>query len=323
MRRTETIARQFVIWPAALVLIVAAFALGSRSVSAVSTGASKGSITVGGMERTYRLYVPTSASRQGMPILFAFHGISFDSSSFMASYTKLDELAEEKGFIVAYPDAVDSKNWGLTDGTDDKDMAFFDALYAELGERYAVDKGRVYLAGMSNGCAFVQVLAAQRPSLIAAVLQHSCGLPAAIQTGKIKVGGGYAVMVVNGADDRIVPSWRGKEAAAKYEEWGHDTVYIEVPGLKHEWATPIGINRTMWDFFLKHGKGAGDQAKEGPIMKTGQAQADTSQAAPSIAAASSSAPEAAAEAGGLRGKLRGFIRSLIDLLRSRLAALRG
>jgi carboxymethylenebutenolidase len=46
------------------------------------------------------------------PLVIAFHGMLIDSKDLMPKYTKLDDLAADKKFILAYPEA-EGKAWGL------------------------------------------------------------------------------------------------------------------------------------------------------------------------------------------------------------------
>src|SRR5437879_217041 len=63
-------------------------------------------LDVAGKTRQFRLVVPKSVDRtKPAPLVVAFHGMLIDSKDFMPKYTKFDVLAEDKKFILAFPEA--------------------------------------------------------------------------------------------------------------------------------------------------------------------------------------------------------------------------
>src|SRR4029077_9437317 len=92
-------------------------------------------ITVGKESRTFRLVVPKSVDlAKPAPLVVAFHGMLIDSKDVMPKYTKLDELAADKKFILVFPEAQE-KMWGIKPEKVKADLDFFDALLAELQKR--------------------------------------------------------------------------------------------------------------------------------------------------------------------------------------------
>src|SRR5689334_15791630 len=62
-----------------------------------------------GLQRTFYLHVPPSYdSVRPMPLVLAFHGGS-GSGRGMESLTGFSTLADQKGFLVVYPDGVDHR----------------------------------------------------------------------------------------------------------------------------------------------------------------------------------------------------------------------
>jgi polyhydroxybutyrate depolymerase len=131
------------------------------------------SIQVGSQKRVYRLVVPQTVDlAKPEPLLIAFHGMLIDSKDVMPKYTKLDELAAAKKFIIVYPEAV-GKSWGLVPDKVKADLAFFDALVARLEKQHRIDVDRIYTVGMSNGGYFSHLVGAERSKVVAAVASHS------------------------------------------------------------------------------------------------------------------------------------------------------
>ena len=207
-------------------------------------------IDVNGKAREYRLIVPKSVDgKQPVPLVFAFHGLG-DSKDLMPFYSQLDKLAEKQGFVLVFPNGL-NRHWPLVPAWAKDDLAFYDKLYEHITGQYNIDLNRVYLTGMSNGAYFSHVIASQRSEQIAAIAPHSGG-PGVVGVQGIKAKNKYAVFVIHGAEDSIVPIEEGRRTRDNYLKWGHDVEYLEVEKLNHFWAHKAGVNAKMWAFFEKH-----------------------------------------------------------------------
>lgn len=209
------------------------------------------SLAVGKQKRSYRLVVPKGLDlTKPSPLVFAFHGMGIDSKDLMPKYTKLDELAADKKFILVYPEAV-KKAWGLLPDKVNDDLAYFDELLSTLRRRYRIDADRVYVLGMSNGGYFAHLVAKERSKTVAAIASHSG--PLGLQTlGGVKADQKFPVMIIHGDADKILSVEFARENRDKYKKEGHEVNYVEIAGLGHEWATKQKINDQIWEFFEKH-----------------------------------------------------------------------
>jgi polyhydroxybutyrate depolymerase len=208
-------------------------------------------LTVGGVKREYRLFVPTSVDlARPAPLVVAFHAMLIDSKDVMPRYTRLSETAQRNGFVIAYPNAIGGV-WGLLPERSAADIAFFDALLKHLSATYLIDPDRVYVLGMSNGGYFAQLLARERSTTIAAAASHS-GLLGLESLGGVNAARKFPVLIVHGTLDLIFPYRLVRDNADKYRRERHEVEYIEVPGLTHAWATDANVNEQIWAFFASH-----------------------------------------------------------------------
>ena len=137
----------------------------------------KRQILVGSATRTYLLYVPPSLTRNHpAPLLLVFHGGGGHDYN-MPRFTGFDRLADSRGFIVAYPESVNT-HWNDTRALSRADdVGFVRALIADVEGSYPVDPARVYATGISNGGFFSQRLACDLSPQIAAVASVAATMP--------------------------------------------------------------------------------------------------------------------------------------------------
>ncbi|MDP9101519.1 MAG: PHB depolymerase family esterase, partial [Actinomycetota bacterium] len=138
--------------------------------------------------RSYDLYVPHSVAaspRRAVPLVVYLHGCT-QTAQDAATGTRLDALAERKGFLVLYPEQLRPAtstapvsdgngagcwNWFLPQDQvrDAGEPATLAGMTRSVMARFRVDAGRVWLAGVSAGADMTTILGAAYPDLFAAI----------------------------------------------------------------------------------------------------------------------------------------------------------
>ncbi len=219
--------------------------------------------------REYRIVVPHQRL-QPTPVVFVFHGIG-DSTTSMATYSRLDRVATHQGFILVYPAALRSMwatmNIDLTDLESNPDVRFFDHLLDTLTSQHEIDRDRIYVMGMSNGATFAQLLATVRANQIAAVIAHS----GSRLTGLAECDPTLPIMLIVGEND---PACSAMSADAdQYRRNGNTVEFVSIPRLEHAWS--VRHNNEMWRFLSNHVRHKSDivepsdptQPRNGSILK--------------------------------------------------------
>lgn len=162
--------------------------------------------------RRYKLYVPAgyrADSEAHYPLVLMLHGCTQSPDDFAAG-TRMNALADELGFLVAYPaqspNANGSKCWNWfrpgDQARDQGEPALLAGLVQRLVADHAVDPARVYVAGLSAGAAMAVILGTTYPDLFAAVGAHS-GLPyraaSDVPTAFAAMGGTHALREASAA----------------------------------------------------------------------------------------------------------------------------
>jgi len=222
--------------------------------------------------RRYRLFLP--AGRGGSrpaPLVVMLHGCTQDPDDF-ARGTRFDQIAAERGVIVAWPEQTGEhhpqKCWTWYDpshqGSGRGEPALVAGIAREVMARHAVDPRRVYVAGVSAGAGMAVNAAAAYPELFVAVASHS-GVPYRAAAGvphamAVMRGGSpdpailaYALqdalggrrlplLAIHGAADAVVSATNSRQLAA---QWA-GVLALSASPAERATEGSLAVERTRW-----------------------------------------------------------------------------
>jgi polyhydroxybutyrate depolymerase len=230
---------------------------------------TKESITIGGLTRTYLLYVPRGLVK-GAPLIVAMHG-SGENGAQMRVETGFgfDRLADKHGFAVVYPNGYEGY-WNGCNITGDyaanrlniDDVRFLTALTDKLVGEIGIARSTVFAVGVSRGGSMALRLALEAPSRFRAVAAVSDSEPAP-QNFKCTppAHGTSSVMIMNGTADPLVPFEGGevslfglfikrgkvlssRESARYFADLNHITGLPE--GVEKQFADGVQVEQILW-----------------------------------------------------------------------------
>ena len=134
----------------------------------------------GGLQRSYKLYLPPGAAGRALPLVVMLHGCTQDPDDFAAG-TGMNAWAAAQGVAVLYPaqaqDANPGRCWNWFkhshQGASRGEAALIASLARSVVQAHGLDAGRVFIAGLSAGGAMAALVAAAHPAQFAALGVHS------------------------------------------------------------------------------------------------------------------------------------------------------
>jgi polyhydroxybutyrate depolymerase len=245
----------------------------------------------GGISRAYEVHIPASyTGTTPVPLVMTIHG-AHNTPALVRGWSRMNPVADQNGFIVAYPAAIDCWNSGPSlPGCmmADDDVGFLTAAVADIKSHACIDPKRVYATGISNGAMMAQRLGCQRAELFAAVGGVAGPTASACMPARP-----VSLVYVHGTEDRTVGyssaqpnvnGWvtrngcsgspvetynMGSTRCVTYQSCreGAEVVFCTVTGMGHCWpedsncgpggGPSFGVmdfkaSPFMWEFFTRH-----------------------------------------------------------------------
>lgn len=132
-------------------------------------GMKKNTIKINNEERIFYVHLPETDLKEKIffPVVLVFHGTVADANK-IKNYTKFNDFADKNDIIVVYPENLGTFDWDLKTAEESKDLIFIRQLINTMGEKYKIDKNRIYATGYSSGAEMTYLAACSLSDKIAA-----------------------------------------------------------------------------------------------------------------------------------------------------------
>jgi polyhydroxybutyrate depolymerase len=198
------------------------------------------------------------------------------------SWSQMDPVSDENGFIVAYPAGLDCWNTGMIlpgcTAADD-DFGFILSVVDDIESHTCIDKKRVYASGISNGSMMAQYMGCNAADIFASVAGVAAGV------GRCSPSRPISVFYVHGTEDstvgyspNAVAGWIAADncdsppvesynagvttcALSQGCDEGVEVEFCTVNGMEHCWPDNcyqgsygeiFEASPRMWEFFARH-----------------------------------------------------------------------
>ena len=185
----------------------------------------------GDPDQTYALYLPSNYSpEKKWPVLYAFD----PGARGKIPAERFREPAEKYGWIIVASN--NSRNGAMQPSID-----AWNAMVKDTHARFAIDDGRVYVAGMSGAARLAIYLASRCSDCAAGVIACSAGFPEGV---KPSPAWHFALFSTAGVDDFNFAEVKGTEEPLSKAGIAHRT---EVFAGRHEWPpSSVTMEAVEW-----------------------------------------------------------------------------
>lgn len=230
----------------------------AQATASEQSRSERGEILSQGLTRSFYLYTPSRYNQSAlMPLVMAFHGGAGNGER-LAELTGLNQIAEQEGFIVVYPDGISrgiGYSWNDGRQTDHPnesidDVSFVKDLINHLVTIRQIDQSRIYAVGSSNGGFFVQTLACEKSDQFAAFASISATLPQPLESS-CKTSQPISLLMIHRTGDRLVPwdggSVRGRargeilSALDTFAFWNRNNECLRQPNTTEVRSVPVSV----------------------------------------------------------------------------------
>lgn len=166
--------------------------------------------------RNYKLYIPPNVEHTSAPLVVMLHGCQQSADDFAAG-TQMNRWADQRGFLVLYPEQAQTANpsrcWNwfrkLHQRRDSGEPSLLAAMTLEVADRYRSNPRQMFVAGLSAGAAMAVILGETYPEVFSAVGAHSGLARGAAHDVKSALGamnGKAAIRVARSASEASIPT---------------------------------------------------------------------------------------------------------------------
>lgn len=187
----------------------------------------------------FSLYVPERyEAPQTWPLIVALHGGYGRGDEYIWTWLR---AARSRGYVVLSPKSI-GQTWSIMQPAIDSQSVM--AMLDKVCDRYAIDRSRIYLTGLSDGATFSYLLGLEHHQRFAAVAPIA-GVVSPMTDPMLRAGRGkdLPLYVIHGAKDAIFPVETVRSTNALLLSLGYTLKYTELPDWGH--ALTYTINETL------------------------------------------------------------------------------
>jgi polyhydroxybutyrate depolymerase len=163
-----------------IIIIIITFGLFFSSILLSGCTKPKQWISYDGRIRNYIIHIPSNYdAEEPIPLVLALHGGGGNSEN-MQDKTGFNQLANEEGFIVVYPDGTGRLinrllTWnsghccGFAFKNDIDDVGFIRTLIEQIQQEFLIDTNKIFITGHSNGGMMAYRLGSELSDIVAAI----------------------------------------------------------------------------------------------------------------------------------------------------------
>lgn len=232
----------------------------------LSYDSSDETVDVGVTPRTYVLAQPQTLPDAALPVVFVFHGDGGNGRGMQGAFDFEHRSVEPMLYV--YPNAPGGTFPYWSSEGREGEAAFVRAALDALDARFDIDRGRVYLTGMSGGATLSNALACRLgPDVIRAIAAHSGTLYPVDDDFMYTPTGGVSctmldVMLLWGTEDRaagvsyeqgeaVRENYRRTAECGEASPWSRYDACVSYAGCEVVWCSIGGLGHSVWP-------GAGD-----------------------------------------------------------------
>ncbi len=203
-------------------------------------------ITVGGRERGYRLFVPAGEPPpDGWPAVVLYNG---SGSRVDGLWDAWRPLARDKHVVLIGPDAYERGAWRIPEDSPEFSKDVIEAVKA----RHRLDPRRVSLFGHSGGGHHVIQVGLLESEYFAGVAAHAGALVPGFEALLDRAPRKIPTALWIGTDDRVVPIEYVRATRDQFEVRNYLVQLTEMPGHGHGWAERADdVVRQAWAFLSR------------------------------------------------------------------------
>ena len=207
---------------------------GAGETAGLPAPVQNGQLTVDGVERTYRVFIPPTLDRSvPAPLVLVLHG-GANTVADTIKITGFDKQASIGEFIVAYPVGT-RQEWnaggccGSAPERNPDDVGFLTRLLDQLSTEHRIDQARVFVTGVSNGAMMAYRFACERADRVTAV----ASVAGAVVVDECQPSRPMSVLEIHGTEDPLIPYEGGTPSAP---EAAGAPPYRSVTAMMQRWA---------------------------------------------------------------------------------------